>query len=143
AAAAGALARLHAIRSDIPVLPVRGRRVDRARPGAAAGARYRCAPAAPRDPLARPAHHRAGTAAAPGGMVGVRHGALPPTRRAAADRAVLPGGCAAGPAPAPARAVAADRGAAAGLVAARSEEHTSELQSRENLVCRLLLEKKN
>src|SRR5690606_41015044 len=29
------------------------------------------------------------------------------------------------------------------LRAARSEEHTSELQSRENLVCRLLLEKKN
>src|SRR5690606_40664755 len=28
------------------------------------------------------------------------------------------------------------------VVAARSEEHTSELQSRENLVCRLLLEKK-
>src|SRR5436309_4904738 len=28
-------------------------------------------------------------------------------------------------------------------VPARSEEHTSELQSRENLVCRLLLEKKN
>src|SRR5436309_16138456 len=28
------------------------------------------------------------------------------------------------------------------LVARRSEEHTSELQSRENLVCRLLLEKK-
>src|SRR5207302_8511098 len=28
-------------------------------------------------------------------------------------------------------------------VLARSEEHTSELQSRENLVCRLLLEKKN
>src|SRR5690606_22436084 len=30
-----------------------------------------------------------------------------------------------------------------GQVATRSEEHTSELQSRENLVCRLLLEKKN
>src|SRR5690606_40547100 len=30
-----------------------------------------------------------------------------------------------------------------GLLVARSEEHTSELQSRENLVCRLLLEKKN
>src|SRR3712207_7512054 len=30
----------------------------------------------------------------------------------------------------------------AGLVAARSEEHTSELQSRQYLVCRLLLEKK-
>src|SRR5690606_41358768 len=29
------------------------------------------------------------------------------------------------------------------LALLRSEEHTSELQSRENLVCRLLLEKKN
>src|SRR5690606_18459296 len=29
------------------------------------------------------------------------------------------------------------------LIDSRSEEHTSELQSRENLVCRLLLEKKN
>src|SRR5690606_39523608 len=29
------------------------------------------------------------------------------------------------------------------LAGPRSEEHTSELQSRENLVCRLLLEKKN
>src|SRR5690606_41719670 len=29
------------------------------------------------------------------------------------------------------------------LLRQRSEEHTSELQSRENLVCRLLLEKKN
>src|SRR5690606_39940854 len=29
-----------------------------------------------------------------------------------------------------------------GAYASRSEEHTSELQSRENLVCRLLLEKK-
>src|SRR5258707_10275966 len=30
-----------------------------------------------------------------------------------------------------------------GVVAVRSEEHTSELQSRQYLVCRLLLEKKN
>src|SRR5690242_20950809 len=30
-----------------------------------------------------------------------------------------------------------------GLTALRSEEHTSELQSHVNLVCRLLLEKKN
>src|SRR5690606_41569108 len=30
-----------------------------------------------------------------------------------------------------------------GTINLRSEEHTSELQSRENLVCRLLLEKKN
>src|SRR5438874_2767045 len=41
----------------------------------------------------------------------------------------------------------APRGAADGepgrpLVAGRSEEHTSELQSRRDLVCRLLLEKK-
>src|SRR5436309_3723876 len=35
------------------------------------------------------------------------------------------------------------RAACSGLrLMARSEEHTSELQSRENLVCRLLLEKK-
>src|SRR5690606_41352055 len=32
--------------------------------------------------------------------------------------------------------------ATAGTSSPRSEEHTSELQSRENLVCRLLLEKK-
>src|SRR5690606_39988140 len=32
--------------------------------------------------------------------------------------------------------------ARAGFISTRSEEHTSELQSRENLVCRLLLEKK-
>src|SRR5436309_12172597 len=35
----------------------------------------------------------------------------------------------------------ATAGATQGTIA-RSEEHTSELQSRENLVCRLLLEKK-
>src|SRR2546426_331279 len=39
-------------------------------------------------------------------------------------------------------AEAAARAADAGLAAARSEEHTSELQSPCNLVCRLLLEKK-
>src|SRR3989442_12015298 len=36
----------------------------------------------------------------------------------------------------------ADRLAADGVVQERSEEHTSELQSRPHLVCRLLLEKK-
>src|SRR5690606_41401210 len=35
-----------------------------------------------------------------------------------------------------------DDAAATSEASARSEEHTSELQSRENLVCRLLLEKK-
>src|SRR5690606_40346093 len=48
---------------------------------------------------------------------------------------------------APGRAALAAHGARAQLVydrprRIRSEEHTSELQSRENLVCRLLLEKK-
>src|SRR5690606_41462150 len=38
--------------------------------------------------------------------------------------------------------LAAGHEAAFDNVVARSEEHTSELQSRENLVCRLLLEKK-
>src|SRR5260370_19252288 len=36
-----------------------------------------------------------------------------------------------------------DEGSAADLQGRRSEEHTSELQSHLNLVCRLLLEKKN
>src|SRR5690606_40422417 len=38
--------------------------------------------------------------------------------------------------------MAQDRALAEDHQRARSEEHTSELQSRENLVCRLLLEKK-
>src|SRR5690606_41873405 len=46
----------------------------------------------------------------------------------------------------PTYTLATSRGAKNGStkrpMAARSEEHTSELQSRENLVCRLLLEKK-
>src|SRR2546429_5944858 len=41
-----------------------------------------------------------------------------------------------------ARNVYGSSGAAAGLWRKRSEEHTSELQSRLHLVCRLLLEKK-
>src|SRR2546422_4301112 len=59
------------------------------------------------------------------------------------------GGRSRAPRPPPARAVerlAAPRrdlrAAAAGDAARRSEEHTSELQSRLHLVCRLLLEKK-
>src|SRR5437762_8179564 len=48
------------------------------------------------------------------------------------------------PAPAPPRcARKAARGATTPAVLARSEEHTSELQSPMYLVCRLLLEKKN
>src|SRR3712207_7806062 len=38
---------------------------------------------------------------------------------------------------------ACTRGSASSCSTARSEEHTSELQSRQYLVCRLLLEKKN
>src|SRR5690606_40500719 len=40
------------------------------------------------------------------------------------------------------RARSFTRRAATQITGVRSEEHTSELQSRENLVCRLLLEKK-
>src|SRR5688572_32062541 len=40
------------------------------------------------------------------------------------------------------RKVAAHAHGAEGIKIARSEEHTSELQSQSNLVCRLLLEKK-
>src|SRR3712207_8657474 len=40
------------------------------------------------------------------------------------------------------RSLAGDRMAAQQWVLRRSEEHTSELQSRQYLVCRLLLEKK-
>src|SRR5690606_39656180 len=48
----------------------------------------------------------------------------------------LAGGTSAGRDGRPGSAAAVDR-----IAWARSEEHTSELQSRENLVCRLLLEK--
>src|SRR5207249_8683224 len=41
------------------------------------------------------------------------------------------------------RSMVATRSTARSVVASRSEEHTSELQSRFELVCRLLLEKKN
>src|SRR2546430_8192131 len=63
--------------------------------------------------------------------------------RAAGRPAAVPGG----PAVHPARAARHAGRAAAGRRAVRgagrrSEEHTSELQSQSNLVCRLLLEKK-
>src|SRR5688572_32085788 len=45
--------------------------------------------------------------------------------------------------PAPAGRRRPRRGGGASVVGDRSEEHTSELQSQSNLVCRLLLEKKN
>src|SRR3712207_8955560 len=43
---------------------------------------------------------------------------------------------------APAERIMVDTGDGAGVAFLRSEEHTSELQSRQYLVCRLLLEKK-
>src|SRR5207253_3402740 len=48
----------------------------------------------------------------------------------------------AGPAQSESHPVPAGREIAAAAAPARSEEHTSELQSRGHLVCRLLLEKK-
>src|SRR2546427_6482543 len=44
--------------------------------------------------------------------------------------------------PAPSRSVDLARETPRGRTVSRSEEHTSELQSQSNLVCRLLLEKK-
>src|SRR3712207_8180204 len=70
----------------------------------------------------------------------------PPAVRPRADRH-LPGWSrlAVGPARggAAGRPGAARTGGHTAVAAARSEEHTSELQSRQYLVCRLLLEKKN
>src|SRR5690349_23148636 len=56
------------------------------------------------------------------------HDALPISRRVLPGKGILP--------------VRAPRANMAALTKARSEEHTSELQSRRDLVCRLLLEKK-
>src|SRR5690606_39752749 len=80
----------------------------------------------------------------PGAGVPAAAGGLADFRRARPD---LPGraGCGRGQHLFPRRLVPADPvPAPAGLLPGtpRSEEHTSELQSRENLVCRLLLEKK-
>src|SRR3712207_7244957 len=72
------------------------------------------------------------------------HDALPICRRAAPCRPTgrrAAGGRPAGPAAARHAGAGGGRGARRG-VRARSEEHTSELQSRQYLVCRLLLEKK-
>src|SRR2546430_7757341 len=60
------------------------------------------------------------------------HDALPICRRGGAGRGALDG--------LPLGVAPAAHGAPGGE---RSEEHTSELQSQSNLVCRLLLEKKN
>src|SRR5690606_41281017 len=79
----------------------------------------------------------------PGGAEGLARRAADGARGRAGNRAAA----------APAAGAVTQRAAGARLAAAlgrtrlpaelaRSEEHTSELQSRENLVCRLLLEKK-
>src|SRR5690349_23099682 len=68
------------------------------------------------------------------------HDALPISRAApfvAATRSAARGGQVAGGGPGSSGAAGTS-----GVVAGRSEEHTSELQSRRDLVCRLLLEKK-
>src|SRR3712207_7424645 len=68
-------------------------------------------------------------------------------RRAPRDARAVPRRAGVPPARRPAGALTGRRprstpGARSALVAGRSEEHTSELQSRQYLVCRLLLEKK-
>src|SRR3712207_8537214 len=66
------------------------------------------------------------------------HGALPISRRRRPSRAGSGGGAACAGRAARGRRAAPSRVRA--RAAARSEEHTSELQSRQYLVCRLLLE---
>src|SRR3712207_7242159 len=69
-----------------------------------------------------------------------RHPPLPgATVSAGCSRAGAPGGVSSADEPGERAGAAADRG---GAGRPRSEEHTSELQSRQYLVCRLLLEKK-
>src|SRR3712207_7634022 len=80
-------------------------------------------------PRLRKWHRGPGTGATTRGLTGNATAARPADRRGAGPGRV---GCAGD-----------DRGAARGGLVARSEEHTSELQSRQYLVCRLLLEKKN
>src|SRR5690606_41598861 len=64
----------------------------------------------------------------------LRAGALPADLKIVEERTVGPG----------LGQDSIDAGTMAAIVGTvRSEEHTSELQSRENIVCRLLLEKKN
>src|SRR5690606_41377373 len=75
------------------------------------------------------------------------HDALPISSRCTARRRPPPpaGSCARRTTTGPARRSSRHRPCGAprgGCRRPRSEEHTSELQSRENLVCRLLLEKK-
>src|SRR2546430_9651727 len=71
---------------------------------------------------------------------------LPPPARASCRGPAGPSGCAARASPRSSEVGAGIEGAGqAGEVVepvGRSEEHTSELQSQSNLVCRLLLEKK-
>src|SRR2546425_3581500 len=64
------------------------------------------------------------------------------SQAAAAEEAPEPEEAAEEEAPEPEEAAAAAAAAAAVAAVARSEEHTSELQSLAYLVCRLLLEKK-
>src|SRR5690606_18917066 len=104
------------------------------RPGAIARERPPSGPAGrqvPREParggrgaLAR----RSPAASGPGRMIG-----LPPRQEIRHERETRH----------PGNRLRPCAGRLRGRCTARSEEHTSELQSRENLVCRLLLEKKN
>src|SRR5947209_11461199 len=136
-------------------LTIPARLGQRARPAAREATIVRHAPA---PPAARPPRLLTGLQRRDGAALTHGGGARPPRGRAARahpGRRPAPGlvaargprGRAGAAAPLPARGsprgvrgAARPRGDGAGL--RRSEEHTSELQSRQYLVCRLLLEKK-
>src|SRR5688572_31661105 len=77
------------------------------------------------------------------------HWAIPPRPRGARGASLRGGGRGGGQREVNQRSLldnltnCGDAAAASAACPARSEEHTSELQSQSNLVCRLLLEKKN
>src|SRR5207247_4691718 len=91
-----------------------------------------CRTSAPAGPRGTPIRYRVRPAPAP------RSSPLPPPPLAPRDRC-RPRGCRLAPGR---RQPPAPPGSPSATVP-RSEEHTSELQSRVDLVCRLLLEKKN
>src|SRR5690606_41939504 len=111
---------------------------DRAGAGPMAASRHRAREAAGSPRAAR----RAATACTVLALVNTTQSKRSRARKAASRRWGSGGG--------PRRMTGSSTGCAPAAAKARlnagawrSEEHTSELQSRENLVCRLLLEKKN
>src|SRR5690606_36959087 len=101
---------------------------------------HRLDPATTRE-TSRPTQHLSARPPAPPGDVRAPSRRRSAWRRAPPRRSGAPGGCPGDPAR-PEGVHMSDPTTETETPARRSEEHTSELQSRDRLVCRLLLEKK-